>query len=92
MYVILFYDIADRSQKERDNSRRIRKAVEKSLSRVQYSVFEGEIRQSDLKKLKAELLKAVDKNVDSIIIYESTKLSYTERIVMGLDKNETLFS
>ncbi len=92
MYVILFYDIADRSQKERDNSRRIRKAVEKYLSRVQYSVFEGEIRQSDLKKLKAELLKAVDKNVDSIIIYESTKLSYTERIVMGLDKNETLFS
>lgn len=92
MYVILFYDIADRSQKERDNSRRIRKAVEKYLGRVQYSVFEGEIRQSDLKKLKAELLKAVDKNVDSIIIYESTKLSYTERIVMGLDKNETLFS
>lgn len=92
MHVILFYDIADRSQKERDNSRRIRKAVEKYLNRVQYSVFEGEIRQSDLKKLKAELLKAVDKNVDSIIIYESTKLSYTERIVMGLDKNEILFS
>jgi len=92
MYVILFYDIADRSQKERDNSRRIRKTVEKYLNRVQYSVFEGEIRQSDLKKLKAELLKALDKKVDSIIIYESTKLIYTERIVMGLDKNETLFS
>ena len=92
MYVILFYDIADRKQKERDNSRRIRKAVEKYLTRVQYSVFEGEIRPSDLKKLKAELLKAVDVKLDSIVIYESTKLNYTERIVMGLDKNEVLFS
>lgn len=92
MYVILFYDIADRNQKERDNSRRIRKAVEKYLTRVQYSVFEGEIRPSDLKKLKAELLKAVDTKLDSIVIYESTRLNYTERIVMGLDKNEVLFS
>jgi len=92
VYVILFYDIADRKQKERDNSRRIRKAVEKYLVRVQYSVFEGEIRPSDLKKLKAELLKAVDVKLDSIVIYESTKLNYTERIVMGLDKNEVLFS
>lgn len=92
MYVILFYDIADRSQKERDNSRRIRKAVEKYLTRVQYSVFEGEIRPGDLKKLKAELLKAVNTKLDSIVIYESTRLNYTERIVMGLDKNEVLFS
>jgi CRISPR-associated protein Cas2 len=92
MYVILFYDIADRSLKERDNSRRIRKAVEKYLSRVQFSVFEGEIRESDLKKLKAYLRKHVHKELDSIVIYESTKVSYTNRIVIGIDKNETLFS
>lgn len=92
MYVIVFYDIADRSQKEKDNSRQIRKSIEKYLSRVQYSVFEGEIRPSDLKKLKADLLRAVDTKLDSIVIYESTRLNYTERIVMGLDKNETLFS
>jgi len=92
MYVILFYDIADRSLKERDNSRRIRKAVEKYLSRVQYSVFEGEIRESDLKKLKAYLRKHAQQDLDSIVIYESTRLNYTERIVIGVDKNETLFS
>jgi len=89
MYVILFYDIAN---KEKDNSRRIRKTVEKYLSRVQYSVFEGEIRASDLKKLKANLQKVIDKESDSIIIYEFTKLNYTERIVIGLDKNEMIFS
>ena len=92
MYVILFYDIADRSLKERDNSRHIRKAVEKYLSRVQYSVFEGEIRESDLKKLKAYLRKYAQKELDSIVIYESTRLNYTERVVIGVDKNETLFS
>ncbi len=91
MYIILFYDIADRSQKEKDNSRAIRKAVEKYLTRVQFSVFEGEIRPSDLKKLKATLLKVADKDLDSIVIYESTRLNYTERIVIGVDKNEGIF-
>ena len=92
MYVILFYDIADRSMKEKDNSRRIRKAVEKFLPRVQYSVFEGEIRPSDLKKLKAQHKKAHDKELDSIIIYEFDKPSYTRRDVIGIDKNEPLFT
>jgi len=92
MYVILFYDIADRSLKEKDNSRGIRKAVEKYLSRVQFSVFEGEIRESDLKKLKAQLKKVSEKELDSIVIYESTRQNYTKRVVIGVDKNETLFS
>lgn len=92
MYIILFYDIADRSLKEKDNSRRIRKAVEKYLPRVQYSVFEGEIRPSDLKKLKATLKKEVEQELDSIIIYEFDKPSYSRREVIGIDKNESLFS
>lgn len=92
MYVILFYDIADRSLKEKDNSRRIRKVVEKYLSRVQFSVFEGEIRESDLKKLKAQLKKVSETELDSIVIYESTRQNYTKRVVIGVDKNETLFS
>lgn len=91
MYIILFYDIADPSQKEKDNSRAIRKTVEKYLTRVQYSVFEGEIRPSDLKKLKADLIKVTNKALDSIVIYESTRLNYTERIVIGKDKNEGIF-
>ena len=91
MYIILFYDIADKSKKEKDNSRAIRKTVEKYLVRVQFSVFEGEIRPSDLKKLKASLVKVANKELDSIVIYESTRLNYTERIVIGKDKNEGIF-
>ena len=92
MYIILFYDLADKSLKEKDNSRRIRKEVEKYLSRVQYSVFEGEIRASDLKRLKEKLKKECQDEFDSIIIYEFDRPSYTKREVIGVDKNETLFS
>jgi CRISPR-associated protein Cas2 len=91
MYVILFYDIADKAQKEKDNSRAIRKTVEKYLTRVQFSVFEGEIRPSELKKLKADLIKVANKDLDSIVIYESTRMNYTDRVVIGKDKNEGIF-
>jgi CRISPR-associated protein Cas2 len=93
MYIILFYDIADKSIKaQKDNSYKIRKEVEKYLTRVQYSVFEGEISPSDLKRLKAHLNRVIDKELDSIIIYESTRLNYTQRIVMGVDKNDGIFT
>lgn len=93
MYIILFYDIADKSIKaQKDNSYKIRKEVEKYLTRVQYSVFEGEISPSDLKRLKAHLNRVIDKELDSIIIYESTHLNYTQRIVMGVDKNDGIFT
>ena len=92
MYVILFYDIAGRDQKERNNANRIRKAVEKFLPRVQFSVFEGEIRASDFKKLTNLLQKECVQELDSIVIYTFNSLKYSERIVIGVDKNSPVFS
>ena len=92
MYVILFYDIAGREQKERNNANRIRKAVEKFLPRVQFSVFEGEIRASDLKKLMAILQKECASKLDSVVIYTFNSLKYSQRLVIGCDKNEAIFS
>ncbi len=92
MYVILFYDIADKSLKERDNSRRIRKLAEKYLPRVQYSVYEGEIRASDFRVLNEKLREECVPEHDSIIIYTFDSLRYSNRIVMGLDKNQNIFS
>ena len=89
----LFYDIADKSiRAKKDNSYKIRKEVEKYLTRVQFSVFEGEIIPSDLRKLKAYLAKVADTELDSIIIYESTRMNYTERVVIGVDKNDGIFT
>lgn len=92
MYVILFYDIQNREQKEKDNSRRVRKAVEKYLPRVQYSVYEGELRPSDYKALLGRLDAVCDKEHDSIVIYTFDTLRYSDRIVIGQDKNQNIFS
>ena len=92
MYVILFYDIAGAEQKEKNNAARIRKAVEKFLPRVQFSVFEGEIRESDFKKLSAMLQKECASELDSIVIYTFNSLKYSKRIVIGQDKSSALFS
>ena len=89
MYVILFYDI---TEKEKSNARAVRKEVEKYLNRVQYSVFEGEIRESDLKTLKTHLKRVVKDDKDSIIIYTIKGFKYIDRDVIGVDKKEDIFS
>lgn len=92
MYAILFYDISSSDEKEKNNAARIRKAVEKFLPRVQFSVFEGEIRSSDLKKLMAILQKECSSKLDSVVIYTFNSLKYSQRLVIGRDKNEAIFS
>lgn len=90
--MILFYDISSSDKKDKNNSNRIRKLVEKYLPKVQFSVYEGEIRQSDFIKLCAKLKKFVYDEFDSIVIYTFDKQNYTKRRVIGIDKNESLFS
>ena len=92
MYAILFYDISSSDEKEKNNAARVRKAVEKFLPRVQFSVFEGEIRESDFKKLTAILQKECIAQLDSIVIYTFNSLKYSKRIVIGQDKSGALFS
>lgn len=92
MYVILFYDISKNEQKDKKNANRIRKAVEKFLPRVQFSVYEGEIRQSDFTKMLSFLQKECIQEYDSVVIYTFASQKYTKRLVIGLDKNEPLFS
>jgi len=92
MYAILFYDISSSDEKEKNNATRVRKAVEKFLPRVQFSVFEGEIRASDLKKLMAILQKECFNKLDSVVIYTFNSLKYSQRLVIGCDKNEAIFS
>ena len=92
MYAILFYDISSSDEKEKNNAARVRKAIEKFLPRVQFSVFEGEIRASDLKKLIAILQKECSNKLDSVVIYTFNSLKYSQRLVIGRDKNEAIFS
>ena len=81
MFVILFYDFGEK---------RVAKALKtcrKYLNWVQNSVFEGEITEANLKKLKYELSSFMDKDVDSLIIYSFANMKYSKREVIGIEKN-----
>jgi CRISPR-associated protein Cas2 len=81
MFVILVYDVAEK---------RVGKALKKCrqyLTWVQNSVFEGEISEGNLKKLKMELNKIINTTEDSVIIYAFQNTRYSNREVMGLSKN-----
>lgn len=80
MRVILVYDI---------NEKRVSKVLKvcrKYLYWVQNSVFEGEITEAKLEKLKSELKEIINENEDSIIIYTFKTVWYTTRETMGIKK------
>lgn len=92
MFAILIYDISTDKSKEKRNYRKIVKTVENYLQRVQFSVFEGEIQPHLLLEMKSKLKKIVDKNFDSIIIYEFKNRAYSQKIEMGLKNEHPMFS
>lgn len=82
IFLILVYDF---------NEKRVAKALKKCrkyLTWVQNSVFEGEISQANYKKLIKELTTIMNKEEDSLIIYNFETINYFKRESFGLEKNE----
>jgi len=80
MRVILVYDI---------NVKRVAKVLKicrKYLHWVQNSVFEGEITEAKLEKLKRELRAIINEEEDSVIIYTFKTGWYTGRELIGVKK------
>ncbi|WP_297212923.1 MULTISPECIES: CRISPR-associated endonuclease Cas2 [Thermodesulfovibrio] len=80
MKIILVYDI---------NEKRVAKVLKtcrKYLHWVQNSVFEGDISEAKLEKLKLELRKIINEKEDSVIIYTFRNAWYTKRETMGVRK------
>jgi len=85
MYVILVYDI---------NVERLSKVLKTCrvyLNWVQNSVFEGEITEADLIRLKHQLKSIIDEDEDSIIIYRLTSSRYISKEIIGTEKRPTDF-
>ena len=83
MFTILYYDFGEK---------RVAKALKicrKYLIHVQNSVFEGEITEANLKKLKHELKGKMNEEEDSLIIYTFKSMKYSKREVFGNEKNES---
>ncbi len=80
MFVIVVYDA---------NERRVTKflnTIRRYLIWVQNSVFEGEIEESGLLKLKSELRRIIVEREDSVVIYKFRTKQYFQRETMGLEK------
>ncbi len=82
MYVLLTYDIAEK------RVARVLKVCRKYLTRVQNSVFEGEITDATLIKLHKELEKIVDDSEDQVLYYKLRAERYMEKEIQGLEERD----
>lgn len=82
MFTILVYDFGEK------RVGRALKICRKYLTWVQNSVFEGDISEANLKKVKYELSQIMVKGEDSIIVYSFKSTKYSNREVIGVSKNE----
>ncbi len=82
MYVIIVYDI----NVYRINT--IRKFLKRFVNWVQNSVFEGEITESQLIRIKAFINKHTDPEYDFIKIYSMDSDKYLDSYIIGKPKKE----
>lgn len=80
MYCIIVYDI----KQKRIN--KVCKFLKRYLFWTQNSVFEGEISESNLLKIKNELVKIIKKKFDSLIIFTFERPKWIKREVIGKEK------
>ena len=88
MYVILVYDIAV-DENGPKVWRKVFKECKKYLVHIQNSVFEGELSDPQLMKLKLVLGKLLRDDLDSIIIFKSRQEKWLQKDMMGLQKNDS---
>lgn len=81
MNIILVYDIGE------NRVQKVHKLLKRYLNWVQNSVFEGELTEGKLEAMKLDIKDCIKAEEDSIIIYKLGSLKYTEREIIGIEKN-----
>lgn len=90
MYVVLVYDVSQNNNGQKRWSH-IFKICKKYLSHIQNSVFEGEISKVQLTKLQQELAPYIDKQEDSVIIFESRQEKWLNKVFWGKEEDKPSF-
>ena len=90
MYIILVYDISNENNGQR-RWNRVFKICKQYLNHIQNSVFEGEILESDLFKLKNKIQKEIDEKIDSVIIFKSRNERWLEKDILGTEIDDPQF-
>ncbi|MEM5874306.1 MAG: CRISPR-associated endonuclease Cas2 [Candidatus Aenigmatarchaeota archaeon] len=82
MYVIIVYDVSV----ERVN--KVCQFLRQYLNWIQNSVFEGELSESELKRVEIGLNEIINPDEDSIIIYQFPTERILKKIHIGIRKAE----
>lgn len=83
MYVILVYDI------EQERVAKVCKFLRRYLHWVQNSVFEGEITEAKLEKLKLGLKRLLKEESDSVYIYKVRDEKWINKEILGQERSPT---
>lgn len=81
MFVIITYDV------DQKRVGKVCKKLREYLDWTQNSVFEGEITAGKLTKCMSELNKIIDKDTDSIYLYQVNNPRNIKKLVHGQEKN-----
>lgn len=88
LYIILMYDI----RSDEEGSKILRntfKICKRYLTHIQKSIFEGNLTELELLKLKAELNEYIRKDKDSLIIFKSRNERWLEKEFLGIKDDKT---
>ena len=88
MYVILVYDINLENKEGQKVLRKVFKICKKYLVHIQNSVFEGELLESQVIKLKSELNKCIRTDKDSVIFFKSRSQRWLEKELWGKEEED----
>ena len=88
MYVILVYDIKSDGDGQRILNKTF-KICKKYLFHIQNSVFEGEISEAQIVKLKYELNDIIRSSIDSVIIFKSRNERWLKKEMWGKKEDKT---
>ena len=81
MYVIAVYDCGEK------RVGKMLKLCRRYLHWIQNSVFEGELTDVQIKELKIEAQKIMDKDYDSLIIFTNSNPKWLKKEIIGVEKN-----
>lgn len=88
MHIILVYDIQTDDEGKKILPK-VFKICKRYLHRIQNSVFEGELSNSQLYALKLELKSLIRKDIDSIVIYKVRQTKWVEHEFIGIIEDKT---
>ena len=88
MYVILVYDIDLEEKEGQKVLRNVFKICKKYLVHIQNSVFEGELLESQMLKLKVELNQYIRQNEGSAIVFKCRHQRWLDKEFLGMVEDD----